>query len=286
MLTVHDYTALPPVPPEARIAYGDGPDQFGELYLPATTGPHPVVVLLHGGCWRAEYGLAPLGGLCAALRAAGFAVWSLEYRRIGAGGGWPATFADVAAGMDALTALKHAALSAPSAPSAPSADALDLTRVIAAGHSAGGHLALWLAARPRLPRSSALWSPDPLPVRGVLALAALADLATAASRSLCGTAVPELLGALPAERPELYAAASPAALLPLGVPQRHLVGAHDAIVPPDYLAAYVEAATAAGDEARLTVIPDAGHFEVVAPGTAAWVEVLAAARELAGGRGA
>jgi acetyl esterase/lipase len=265
MLTVQAYVALPPVPPDARVAYGEGADQFGELYLPAGPGPHPVVVMLHGGCWRAEYGLGPLGGLCAALRAEGFAVWSLEYRRIGAGGGWPATFADVAAGADALPAL-----------GAP----LDPGRVVAAGHSAGGHLALWLAARPRLPRGSALWSPAPLPVRGVLALAALADLDAAARRSLCGTAVPELLGGGPAEGAELYAQASPAALLPLGVPQRHLVGAHDPIVPPDYLAAYVAAAAAAGDDARLAVIPDAGHFEVVSPNSAAWGEVLAAAREL------
>jgi acetyl esterase/lipase len=267
MLTVDDYTALPPVPPDARSAYGPGPDQFGELYLPAGPGPHPVVVLIHGGCWRAQYGLAPLGPLCAALRAAGLAVWSLEYRRLGGGGGWPATFADVAAGADALPAL-----------GAP----LDLGRVVAAGHSAGGHLALWLAARRRLTPGSPLWAPAPLPVRGVLALAALADLGAAARRGLCGTAVPELLGGAPEEQPARYAAASPAALLPLGVPVRHLVGAADAIVPPDYLAEHVAAARAAGDDVALAVLPDAAHFEVVAPASAAWPAVLAAARELAG----
>lgn len=267
MLTASDYAAFPAVAPDARAPYGAGPDQFGELYLPAGPGPHPVVVLIHGGCWRAAYGLAPLGRLCDALRRAGLAVWSLEYRRIGAGGGWPATCADVAAGADALRTL-----------GAP----LDLGRVVAAGHSAGGHLALWLAARPRLPRASALWSAAPLPVAGVLALAALADLDAAARRGLCGTAVPELLGGAPDERPEAYAEASPAALLPLGVPQRHLVGASDAIVPPDYLETFVAAARAAGDDALLTVLPDAAHFEVVSPDTAAWPAVLAAARELAG----
>ncbi|HMQ29286.1 MAG TPA: alpha/beta hydrolase [Chloroflexaceae bacterium] len=265
MLTTDDYMALPPGRPDLRAPYGDHPDQFGELYLPPGAGPHPPVVLVHGGCWRAQYGLAPLGPLCEALRAAGYAVWSLEYRRIGGGGGWPATFADVAAGADALHGL-----------AAP----LDLGRVVAAGHSAGGQLALWLAARPRLPRASALWAADPLPIRGVLALAALADLAAAAGRALCGTAVPELLGGSPAERPERYAEASPAALLPLGLPHVHLVGAADPIVPPDYLAAFVAAARAAGDDASLTVLPAAGHFEVVAPAPPAWDELLAALRGL------
>ena len=265
MLTTDDYMALPPVAPDARLRYGPEADQFGELYLPAGPGPHPVLVLIHGGCWRAQYGLAPLGQLCDALRAEGVAVWSLEYRRLGSGGGWPTTLQDVAAGADWLRSI-----------AAP----LDLGRVLTAGHSAGGHLALWLAARPRLPRGAELWAADPLPVRGVLALAPLADLAAAADRGLCGTAVTELLEAGPTAAPERYAAASPAALLPLGVPQRHLVGEADPIVPPDYLAAYVAAAQAAGDDARLTVLPGAGHFEPVAPATAAWPAVRAALHEL------
>lgn len=267
MLSADDYMALPPVPPDARIAYGPAPDQFGELYLPPGPGPHPVVLLIHGGCWRAKYGLAPLGGLCAALRAEGLAVWSLEYQRIGGGGGWPTTLADVAAGADALPGL-----------GAP----IDLRQVVAAGHSAGGHLALWLAARHRLHPGAALWSPAPLPVRGVLALAALADLDAAARRGLCGTAVQELLGGEPDMEPARYAEASPAALLPLGVPVRHLVGAHDDTVPPDYLRQHVARARAAGDDVRLTLLPDAGHFEVVAAQSAAWPAVRAAARELAG----
>jgi acetyl esterase/lipase len=273
MLTTDDYMALPAVPPDARLPYGPGADQFGELYLPAGPGPHPVLLLIHGGCWRAQYGLAPLGGLCAALRAEGVAVLSLEYRRLGGGGGWPATLLDVAAGADALRAV-----------AAP----LDLGRVLAAGHSAGGQLALWLAARPRLPRGPELWAADPLPIRGVLALAALADLPAAAERGLCGTAVVELLGGPPAAppgsqaeaQPQRYAAASPSALLPLGAPQRHIVGAADSIVPPDYLAAYVAAARAAGDDAQLTVLPNAGHFEPVDPASAAWPAVRAAVHEL------
>lgn len=265
MLITDDYLALPPGQPHLRAAYGPHPDQFGELYLPEGAGPHPAVVLIHGGCWRAQYGLAPLGPLCEALRGAGYAVWSLEYRRLGGGGGWPTTLADIAAGADALRRL-----------GAP----VDLGRVVAAGHSAGGHLALWLAARPRLPSASELWDADPLPITGVLALAALGDLAEAARRSLCGTAVVELLSGAPHERSERYALASPAELLPLGVPHSHIVGAHDAIVPPDYLAAFVARARETGDDATLTVLPAAAHFEVVVPAAPALGAVLAALGEL------
>jgi len=265
ILTVADFLTLPAVAPDAHVPYGPGPQQFGELYLPTGPGPHPVVLLIHGGCWQARYGLAQLGPLCAALRDEGMAVWSLEYRRIGDGGGWPTTFADVAAGADALRTLE-----------AP----LDLGRVVAAGHSAGGHLALWLAARPRLPHSSPLWAPSPLPLTGVLALAALADLAAAARRGLCDGAVGELLGGAPEAVPMRYAEASPAALLPLGVPQRHLVGVHDSIVPPDYLEAYVAAARAAGDDASLELLPGVGHFELVAPASHTWAALRAALIDL------
>lgn len=267
MLSVDDYVALPPGSPDLRAQYGAHGDQFGELYLPAGAGPHPAVVLLHGGCWRAQYGLGPLGPLCEALRGAGYAVWSLEYRRLGGGGGWPATLADVAAGADALRGL-----------GAP----VDLARVVAAGHSAGGHLALWLAARPRQSRAAALWAADPLPIRGVLALAALADLAAAARRGLCGTAPEELLGGPPEAAPARYAEASPAELLPLGVPHAHLVGERDPIVPPDYLGSFVARARAAGDEASLAVLPGAGHFDVVAPAGPPWEAALAALRALVG----
>lgn len=265
MLTVDEYMGLPAGRPDLRAPYGDHPDQFGELYVPAGAGPHPAVVLIHGGCWRAQYGLAPLGPLCEAMRGAGFVVWSLEYRRLGGGGGWPATLADVAAGADALRGL-----------GAP----LDLARVATAGHSAGGHLALWLAARPRLAPASLLWAADPLPVRGVLALAGLADLGAAARLGLCGTAVPELLGGAPEQQAGRYAEASPAELLPLGLPHAHVVGAHDTIVPPAYLDEFVGRARAAGDEATLAVLAGAGHFDVVAPAQPAWATVLAALRGL------
>ena len=267
ILTVTDYTQLPTVPATARHAYGADPEQFGDLYLPARGAQHPVVVLLHGGCWRAQYGLAPLGRFAETLAALGVAVWSLEYRRLGNGGGWPTTFLDVAAGADYLRTL------------APKAG-LDLTKVVAVGHSAGGHLALWLAARHRLPATSPFAIPNPLPLTGVVSLAGIPDLVDAAQRNLCGGAVPELMAGSLETVPEHYAAASPSTHLPLGVPQHLIIGTLDQAVQVEHNAAYVEAARRLGDEVAYTVLPDTGHFEIVTPGTAVWPTVQGAIRAL------
>ena len=149
-LTVPDVLALPASPPDAVVHYGDDPAQFAELRLPAGDGPHPVVVVVHGGCWLGEYDLGTTSGVADALRRAGCATWHVEYRRLGmAGGGWPGTFIDVGAGIDALR-------------EASGAHRLDLARVVVTGHSAGGHLATWAAARHRVPRDSDVWTPDPL----------------------------------------------------------------------------------------------------------------------------
>jgi acetyl esterase/lipase len=269
LLTVDDYMALPEAPADHRLAYGPGPEQFGDLYLPAGTGPHPVAIALHGGCWRARYGLEPLGPLCRALAEAGLAVWSVEYRRLGGGGGWPGTFADVGAAADFLRG-------------AAGQYNLDLSRVISIGHSAGGHLALWLAARHRIDPASPLFSAEPLALRGVVALAGIPDLAEGARRAICGNACQELVGGPPAALAERYRAASPNELLPLGVPQHHIVGADDDTVPPDYLRAYV-AAAARHDPARLEVLPATGHFELVAPASPAWPIVRAAVLGMVGG---
>ena len=134
-MSAGDVLALPRPEAQHRIAYGPGPQQFGELRLPDGAGPHPVVIVVHGGCWLAEYDLGYMSSLAAALTADGVATWSIEYRRVGDdGGGWPGTFDDVGAAADHLReiAAEHE---------------LDLERVVAVGHSAGGHLALWLAAR-------------------------------------------------------------------------------------------------------------------------------------------
>jgi acetyl esterase/lipase len=260
MLTTADYLALAPVPADERIPYGHQPDQFGDLYIPVGEGPHPVVVLIHGGCWQAKYDLAPLGQLAAALRATGIAVWSIEYRRLGGGGGWPATFRDVAAGADALGEL---------ADRYP----LDLNRVVAMGHSAGGHLALWLAGRHKLPPTSDCYAPEPLSLRGVISLAGIGDLADGIARELCGGACGEI-----AAGTSHLNEASPVELLPFGIPHIHLVGEQDGIVPPAHVRGFVERATT--DSSQLILLPDAGHFEPVTATSTAWRQVRDALHQL------
>lgn len=272
VLSTREAMALPSTPADHRIAWGRDPVQFGDLRLPPGPGPHPVVVLVHGGCWLAEYGLDYLGAMAGAVTAAGFATWSVEFRRVGdAGGGWPGTMLDVGAAVDHLRVL---------AGRFP----LDLDRVVLSGHSAGGQLALWAAGRHRQPQDSPLRTGNPLPVRGAVALAPLADLAAsvAPAAALCDGTAARLLGGSPAEVPERYRLASPAELLPLGVPYVIVNGELDQIVPPDHVTRFAAAARRAGDRVRLEIVPGAGHFEPVAPGRPAFALVLAAIRELAG----
>ena len=190
------------------LPYASGDYQFGELSVPEAQGPHAVVVLIHGGYWRARYGLELMRDLAADLAERGIAAWNIEYRRVGnVGGGWPGTFLDVARATDYLRELA-------------TPYNLDPGKVIPIGHSAGGHLALWLAARSRLDaRSPIRGAEQPLALAGAISLAGVLDLHLAYELHLSNDAVVELLGATPQEAPERYAAASPAALLPLGVPQ-------------------------------------------------------------------
>jgi hypothetical protein len=157
VMTASDALNLPRPVPDRRLAYGGGPLQFGELRLPDGDGPHPVAIVIHGGCWLAEYDLGYMSGLADALTDAGIATWSIEYRRVGDdGGGWPGTFQDVADAADFLVEI------------APGCN-LDLDRVAAVGHSAGGHLALWLAGRKGLSGGDPLRGEAPLPLHGVVA---------------------------------------------------------------------------------------------------------------------
>jgi acetyl esterase/lipase len=255
-MPAEDILELPPPPANGRIAYGPGAYHFGDLRLPPGTGPFPVVVLVHGGYWRARYGLEYFGHAAAALTAEGYATWNMEYRRIGhEGGAWPGTFEDVAAATDYLRTL---------ADEYP----LNLTRVIALGHSAGGHLALWLAARRRLPADSPLYAPDPLIPYAVVSLAGVLDLCRGSALGLSNGAVHELLGGPPEEYGERYAATSPAELLPIGVRQILVHGTEDDSVPYEISRDYAEAARAAGDDVRLVTLQGVGHFEVVDPRTA------------------
>jgi acetyl esterase/lipase len=268
VMTAADALALPRPAADQRLAYGAGPFQFGELRLPSGRGPHPVAVVVHGGCWLAEYDLGHVSSLAAALAESGVATWSVEYRRVGDdGGGWPGTFLDVAAAADRLREL---------AEEFP----LDLERVVAVGHSAGGHLALWLAARHRLPTDDPFKGRDPLPLVGVVALAGIPDLAAYAAPAGCGAAVPDLLGGALAEVPERLRRASPIELVPLGVPQTLVVGGLDAIVPAEQARSYAEAARRAGDRVEVREVPKAGHFELIAPASTAWPTVRTAVLEM------
>ncbi|MBF6589359.1 MAG: alpha/beta hydrolase [Ktedonobacterales bacterium] len=255
-------------PPRAdqRIAYGPERYQFGDLRLPTGTGPHAVAMLIHGGYWRARYNLTYLGHIAAALTRQGIATWNIEYRRLGnAGGGWPGTFLDVALAADFLRTL------------APTA-ALDLARVVAVGHSAGGHLGLWLAGRARIPAESALACADPLALRAAVALAGVVDLRRAWELRLSENVTEQLLGGTPELVPERYAAASPYALLPLGPRQVLIHGTRDDSVPYELSERYVAAAQAHGDAATLISLAGAGHFELVDPKAAEWPEIERAVR--------
>jgi acetyl esterase/lipase len=245
-LTAQSILDLPPPPAGEHIAYGPGEFQFGELRVPSGPGPHPVAIVIHGGYWRAAYDLKHIGHLCEALTRAGMAAWSLEYRRLGnPGGGWPGTFDDVKAGAAHLTTIARA-------------KGIDLNRVIAMGHSAGGQLALWLGRQ------------NALALRGVVALAPVADLRRAWELKLSNNVVEELLGGSPDEVPERYRSASPMEMLPLGVRQRIMHGDRDNVVPVSISRGYVAAARKAGDDATLTEPPGAGHFELIDPKSQAW----------------
>ncbi|KFE63893.1 alpha/beta hydrolase family protein [Hyalangium minutum] len=254
----------PSPPADARIPYGKNPYQFGDLRLPQGPGPHPVVVMVHGGFWRAKYDLEHVGHLCADLTRRGFATWSLEFRRVGhEGGGWPGTFEDVAEGVDFLRTL---------AASQP----LDLSRAVFMGHSAGGHLALWLAARRRLPPEAPLYRPTPFIPRGVVGLAGVVNLEQALALRLSQGIVEEFLGGTPAQVPERYQLGSPSALVPLGVRQILLHGTEDDTVPVSLSIEYHARAAAVGDDVRLVTLPGAGHFELINPLAPEWRQVVEA----------
>lgn len=253
--------SLPSPRAQHRIPYGKGEFHFGDLWLPDGPGPHPVVVFIHGGFWRSKYGLGHASFLCRALAGAGVAAWNIEYRRVGnPGGGWPGTFVDVARGVGYLRAL---------AAKYP----LALERVILMGHSAGGHLALWYGAAHWVPAGEPLHVEDPLPLRAIVALAAVTDLRRAWELALGAGAVEQLLAGTPDEYPERYSTAAPQARLPLGVQQILIHGTEDRTVPAEMSQRFYEFGQAL--DASITLLPlDAmGHFELIDPKSRAWPKV-------------
>ncbi|MFJ5774953.1 alpha/beta hydrolase [Streptomyces sp. NPDC093094] len=256
----------PPVDPDVTAAYGDHPDQVIDFYAPcgpdAPGGPAPLVVVLHGGAWRAPYDRVHISPFAQFLARRGFAVASVEYRRGAEGppaggapvaGRWPDTFDDVAAALDALPDLTHEVL--------PQADP---RRTVITGHSAGGHLALWAAARHVLPADSAWRLDGPAPLRGVVALAPIADLTVAEKLDVCGGAAGQLLGGAAAFADRLPYA-DPARLLPTGIATTLVQGRTDDVVPQAVAEAYADAAAKAGEVVGLTLLEDVGHFPLIDP---------------------
>ena len=258
--------------PELRCSYGKGPLRFGQLRLPKSShtaeGPIPLVIVIHGGFWLGEFDLEHVTHLCADLAEHGLATWCIEFRRLGnIGGGFPGTFLDVGAAADHLKEIAGA-------------HRLDLSRVQVLGHSAGGHLGLWLAGRPGLPRESPVLKGDPIRISKVVGLAAISDLAMSWREKLCYNVVEHFLGGSPESVPERYREASPSALLPLGVSQVLFHGDQDRLVPLTMSERYADAATQAGDPVSLRVLPGADHFDLIDPRSRVWPRIRA---ELLGG---
>ncbi|WP_405585112.1 alpha/beta hydrolase family protein [Streptomyces sp. NBC_01190] len=296
-----------PVPPDATAAYGDHPDQVIDFYRPRIAGdrPAPLVALLHGGAWRAAYDRAHVSPLAAHLAAHGFAVASLGYRRGGSpqtaqgpsqspeatlpppadpttdvindpgespgaggphppAGRWPDTFDDVAAALDGLPELAVQALDA---------DTVDPCRTVITGHSAGGHLALWAAARHVLPPDSPWHRSSPPPFRGVVALAPIADFASSIRLGVCSGAVLELLGGTSHVTVRIPHA-DPAVLLPTGIATTIVHGTTDNVVPPQVSDEFAKAATAAGEPPTVAWLAATGHFPLIDPANPAVVTVI------------
>lgn len=266
LLTWPDLLARPKPAPDKSFRYGPDPYQVVDLWLPKGTGPHPVVMMVHGGCWTTSIADRSLMNYLAGdLRGRGYAVWNIDYRGVDRpGGGYPGTFRDAAAAADLLR-------------TAATANRLDLARLVAVGHSAGGHLALWLAARPRLPTTSPLRTPDPLPIPAVISLGGLPDLEEAATPpgSGCGVEVVEkLVGPPSLSSRQVYADTSLPWLAPIGVRQMLVNGTEDRIIPTAFATRYADKMRAKGDRVEIDMIPATGHVELVAPGSRAWTRTL------------
>ncbi|GBD85083.1 3-dehydroquinate dehydratase [bacterium BMS3Abin02] len=232
------------VPPKI-VAYGEGPDQVGDLRLPSGPGPHPIAVLVHGGFWRRQWTRDLMDGLATDLVERGFATWNLEYRRVGAGGGWPATVLDVARGIDHVALLDAA---------------IDRDRVAVIGHSAGGHLALASSGRT-----------DAVTPALLVSLAGITDLGAALRDGLGSGAVAAFMG--DATSQTAIAQASPTAMLPLGVRQLVVHGTDDDDVPVDYSRRYVDSARAAGEEIEYLELASAGHTSLIDEQGAGWSDI-------------
>jgi acetyl esterase/lipase len=259
-----DVDALPSSPPTITVAYGKDPLEVGDLRLPQGKGPFPVVVVIHGGCWTKGFATKQnTAALATDLTKHGYATWNIEYRQIGDnGGGWPGTFLDWANATDYLRTLART-------------QPIDLKRVSATGHSAGAHAALWLAARPKLAKSSEIRGGDPLPMHAAIAIDGPGDLAPfiGMDADVCGLPViVPLLGGTPSQVPQRYVDATPLDHFPMSVPQ-YLIASN--VLTVAAANDYRNKGRASGDAVEVLAIEHGGHFDIIAPGTSAFEKVEA-----------
>ena len=264
-----DLLARPRPVADRRISYGPDPLQVVDVWLPKGAGPFPVVVMVHGGCWTTSVAnMSIMDWAAQDLRAHGIAVWNIEYRGVDRlGGGYPGTFADAAAAADALSAHARELH-------------VSTRRVVATGHSAGGHLAFWLASRAALPPASPLRSPHPLRITAAISSGGLPDLAAARARgdASCGAETIDRLVSAP--RQGAYADTSLAETPPARAELVIIDGEQDTISPPSLNAAFVQTMVAKGKTVRQITLPDTGHVELIAPGSAAWERTRAELQRL------
>jgi len=274
LMTWGDLTSRPKPDSSDAVTYGNSASEIVDIWIPDGKGPHPVVIMVHGGCWQKSIADRSLMDYAAeALRREGIAVWNIEYRGVDeAGGGYPGTYLDVARAADLLAenALYYE---------------LDMSRIAGFGHSAGGHLVTWLAGRKNLPPGSALYTQPKIEVIGVVNSGGLADLEASEPLTLpsCLAAIKDQLTGAPTDgRPDVMAETSSDRLLPTGLVIHSVNGARDRIAPPELGEGFTAKARAAGDKAQTHIIADEGHVELIAPGTAAFDKQIEILKEMLG----
>jgi len=253
---------------DVRIRYGDDPSQFAQLRFPKGKGPFPLLFVVHGGFWQSQYDLSHIGHLCAAFTSTGIITSNIEYRRIGnPGGGWPGTFHDIS--LATRNILQYLSID----------PRFDQARTAIIGHSAGGHLALWLVGSHRISKSSPLHN-DQKQIRRAISLAGVSDLRSAWQKKLGHNTVTRLMGGTPDQHPERYDVGSPIELLPTGA--RHVLvhGTADDTVPLSQSETFAERAEKLGNRTTLIKLDGIGHYELIDPESEAWPPVVRAVLSL------